>query len=92
MIQLKYTENFADILSFDELLRGWHSLSGPLQQVTDIAWCLRLLKYEIENANRPFIVDRICSRITGIGETIIREQLHDFCTEIAKTRVAGKGY
>lgn len=67
-----------NIIDYDSVLKGWHSLSPLLSSATDVSWCIDLLLYERNNAQRSFIIQRIKSRIINIITSDVRRELDEY--------------
>lgn len=76
MLQITLIEDSVNTSSFDDILRGWHTLCKPLGTTDSISWCIALLNYELANGNREFIVNRIISRIIKLGTIAVRRWIH----------------
>lgn len=82
MALIKLAPKKVQISLIEELLSGWHSLNKPLSKTDSIGYCVTLLRYELQHANRQFILDRIKSRIIKLSTCDVRKELNEYCTKI----------
>jgi hypothetical protein len=61
-----------------DILSGWHTLSNCLTRIHDHDTLIKLLKYELSNNKRDFIINRLRSRIIQLSINQTKEQIDDF--------------
>jgi len=79
MLDIRFTGEEINTSNFDDILRGWHTLVEPLSKSNSVSWCYALYRHERKHNNRPFILDRILSRMIALGTHVIRRWVYELC-------------
>lgn len=77
----------------EEVLKGWHTLHYHLRSLSKEE-CLNLLKYELANASRILLVNRLIARACHLHSDELREELEldaSKCIEASKNRRQREG-
>lgn len=53
-------------MDIEVVMKGWHTLQEPLSKIKEVTECYELLRFELANANRQFIKERIQARIRAL--------------------------